>query len=180
MDKVRVTFGVIFSILLFCITPSDALISFGGRRGLRFSTALSSSLSPDVERAKAYLMGGPRPTPASSSSDSATSPSAHTMEATEAESATPMEAESNPMQAPKADRTNPLSPTGVEFIVGKPGPTWSGPTGTSFLPEDTVARCENGSPVEKAKMAKDPSNAFNDVSKQRSCGVGTSPGYNHR
>lgn len=37
------------------------------------------------------------------------------------------------------------------------------PTGTSFLPAETVERCKNGSPVEKAKMEKDPMNAFVDV-----------------
>jgi ferredoxin-nitrite reductase len=37
------------------------------------------------------------------------------------------------------------------------------PTGTSFLPEDTVARCEKGNPTEKAKLKKDPINAWVDV-----------------
>lgn len=37
------------------------------------------------------------------------------------------------------------------------------PTGTSFLPEETVERAKAGSPIEKAKMAKDPTNAWVDV-----------------
>lgn len=37
------------------------------------------------------------------------------------------------------------------------------PTGTSFLPEETVERCKNGSPIEKTKMAKDGTAAFVDI-----------------
>ena len=37
------------------------------------------------------------------------------------------------------------------------------PTGTSFLPEETLARCEKGNPTEKAKLKKDPINAWVDV-----------------
>jgi hypothetical protein len=37
------------------------------------------------------------------------------------------------------------------------------PTGTSFLPEETIERCNAGSPIEKAKMEKDPVNAWVDV-----------------
>jgi hypothetical protein len=37
------------------------------------------------------------------------------------------------------------------------------PTGTSFLPEETVERCKKGSPIEKIKMAKDGTSAFVDV-----------------
>ena len=37
------------------------------------------------------------------------------------------------------------------------------PTGTSFLPEETVERAKDGSPIEKVKMAKDPVNAWVDV-----------------
>lgn len=37
------------------------------------------------------------------------------------------------------------------------------PTGTSFLPEETVERCKVGSPIEKIKLAKDPINAWVDV-----------------
>mmetsp|Transcript_47049 Transcript_47049/g.114806 ORF Transcript_47049/g.114806 Transcript_47049/m.114806 type:complete len:616 (+) Transcript_47049:284-2131(+) len=37
------------------------------------------------------------------------------------------------------------------------------PTGASFLPEETVERAKAGSPIEKAKMAKDPINAWVDV-----------------
>jgi len=36
-------------------------------------------------------------------------------------------------------------------------------TGTSFLPEETLERCEAGSPVEKAKLAKDGTSAWIDV-----------------
>lgn len=55
------------------------------------------------------------------------------------------------------------TPLGNDFPVGPAGPTWTGPTGTSFLPEETVARAEEGNPIEKAKIAKDATNAFNDV-----------------
>ena len=37
------------------------------------------------------------------------------------------------------------------------------PTGTSFLPSETVERCEVGSPIEKAKIAKDATSAWVDV-----------------
>lgn len=37
------------------------------------------------------------------------------------------------------------------------------PTGTSFLPEETVERAQNGSPVEKVKLEKDGTSAFVDV-----------------
>ena len=37
------------------------------------------------------------------------------------------------------------------------------PTGASFLPEETIARCEKGNPTEKAKLKKDPINAWVDV-----------------
>jgi hypothetical protein len=37
------------------------------------------------------------------------------------------------------------------------------PTGTSFLPEEAVERAKVGNPIEKAKMAKDPTNAWIDV-----------------
>jgi hypothetical protein len=37
------------------------------------------------------------------------------------------------------------------------------PTGTSFLPTETLERAEQGSPVEKVKLAKDGTAAFVDV-----------------
>jgi len=37
------------------------------------------------------------------------------------------------------------------------------PTGTSFLPQDTVERAKVGNPIEKAKIAKDGSSAWVDV-----------------
>jgi hypothetical protein len=37
------------------------------------------------------------------------------------------------------------------------------PTGTSFLPEDTIERAKIGSPIEKIKLAKDGTAAFVDV-----------------
>jgi hypothetical protein len=37
------------------------------------------------------------------------------------------------------------------------------PTGTSFLPEETIERCKSGSPIEKIKMEKDATSAFVDI-----------------
>ena len=37
------------------------------------------------------------------------------------------------------------------------------PTGTSFLPQETVERAQVGNPTEKVKLAKDPINAWVDV-----------------
>lgn len=37
------------------------------------------------------------------------------------------------------------------------------PTGTSFLPKEAIERAEKGSPIEKAKLAKDGTAAFVDV-----------------
>lgn len=37
------------------------------------------------------------------------------------------------------------------------------PTGTSFLPAETVERCEKGNPTEKQKLQKDPINAWVDI-----------------
>lgn len=37
------------------------------------------------------------------------------------------------------------------------------PTGTSFLPEETLERAKNGSPIEKQKLEKDGTAAFVDV-----------------
>lgn len=37
------------------------------------------------------------------------------------------------------------------------------PTGTSFLPEETLERAKKGNPTEKAKLKKDPINAWIDV-----------------
>jgi hypothetical protein len=37
------------------------------------------------------------------------------------------------------------------------------PTGTSFLPTETVEQAKVGSPIEKIKMAKDGTSAFVDV-----------------
>lgn len=37
------------------------------------------------------------------------------------------------------------------------------PTGTSFLPAETIERAKKGSPIEKAKLEKDPVNAWVDV-----------------
>merc|ERR1719502_378477 len=61
----------------------------------------------------------------------------------------------------------PLSPIGTPFSVQKPGPNmWDesgNPTGTSFLPAETVERAKEGNPIEKAKMAKDAVTVFNSV-----------------
>merc|ERR1719198_710620 len=56
-----------------------------------------------------------------------------------------------------------LSPIGTPFTVGPAGPTWTGPTGTSFLPQEAVERAQEGNPIEKAKIAKDATTAFNSV-----------------
>jgi ferredoxin-nitrite reductase len=45
---------------------------------------------------------------------------------------------------------------GIDERTGKP-------TGTSFLPKDTIERAMAGSPIEKIKMAKDGTSAFVDV-----------------
>jgi len=37
------------------------------------------------------------------------------------------------------------------------------PTGTSFLPKETVERCEKGNPTEKVKLQNDPINAWVDI-----------------
>ena len=37
------------------------------------------------------------------------------------------------------------------------------PTGTSFLPEETVERCAKGNPTEKVKLKGDPINAWVDI-----------------
>jgi ferredoxin-nitrite reductase len=37
------------------------------------------------------------------------------------------------------------------------------PTGTSFLPEETIERAKTGSPIEKIKLEKDGSAAWVDV-----------------
>ena len=37
------------------------------------------------------------------------------------------------------------------------------PTGTSFLPEETLERCAKGNPTEKAKLKKDPIHSFVDI-----------------
>ena len=55
----------------------------------------------------------------------------------------------------------PLSSTAVdvESIDARTGK----PTGTSFLPEETVERALAGNKIEKTKMAKDPSSSWVDV-----------------
>jgi len=63
---------------------------------------------------------------------------------------------------PKAAATI-LTPMGDPFVVGPAGPTWTGPTGTSFLPAETIERAEVGNPIEKAKLAKDATSVFNSV-----------------
>ena len=37
------------------------------------------------------------------------------------------------------------------------------PTGTSFLPEETLERCAKGNPTEKAKLKKDPIHSWIDI-----------------
>jgi len=63
----------------------------------------------------------------------------------------------------RSKSTQSVSPIGTPFQHGPSGPTWTGPTGTSFLPAETLERAEAGSPVEKAKLAKDGTTAFNNV-----------------
>ncbi len=65
--------------------------------------------------------------------------------------------------APAVAALSIKSPIGTPFTVGAAGPTWTGPTGTSFLPEETIERAKDGNPIEKAKLAKDATAAFNDV-----------------
>lgn len=65
--------------------------------------------------------------------------------------------------APAVAALSIKSPIGTPFSVGAAGPTWTGPTGTSFLPEETLERAKDGNPIEKAKLAKDATAAFNDV-----------------
>ena len=55
------------------------------------------------------------------------------------------------------------SPAGIPWTVGPAGPTWEGPTGSSFLPEEALERAAAGNPIEKAKLAKDATTAFNSV-----------------
>jgi len=63
-----------------------------------------------------------------------------------------------------ATMTVPKSPMGTEFLVGPAGPTWADErTGTSFLPQDAIDRAAEGNPIEKAKLAKDATTAFNSV-----------------
>ena len=68
---------------------------------------------------------------------------------------------------PASNIMTTLSPMGTPFSVQKPGPKmWDesgNPTGTSFLPAETIARAEDGNPIEKAKLAKDAVTAFNSV-----------------
>merc|ERR1740138_1011154 len=54
----------------------------------------------------------------------------------------------------------PLSDPRGEEARGK---KWEGATGTSFLPEEAVERALAGNPIEKAKIAKDATTAFNSV-----------------
>jgi len=65
--------------------------------------------------------------------------------------------------SPGDDAEYPLSPIGTPFKIPPPGPSWTGRAGTSYLPEETIKLAEKGSPVEKVKLKKDPTNAFNDV-----------------
>ena len=60
--------------------------------------------------------------------------------------------------------TEKISPSGNPW-TSQSGPTWDGlgRTGTSFLTEEAVERAGEGNPIEKAKLAKDATNAFNDV-----------------
>lgn len=60
----------------------------------------------------------------------------------------------------------PLSSTITEEFVELTSagpPTVKKPTGTSFLPAETVERCKVGNPAEKAKIAKDGTSAWVDV-----------------
>ena len=61
-----------------------------------------------------------------------------------------------------------LTKTSTKIFSTVEKPTASGvridkPTGTSFLPKETVERCEKGNPTEKAKLKKDPINAWVDI-----------------
>jgi len=52
--------------------------------------------------------------------------------------------------------TETVTPKLVDERTGKP-------TGLSFLPQETIDRAAQGSPVEKVKLAKDGTSAFVDV-----------------
>ena len=60
-----------------------------------------------------------------------------------------------------------VSPIGTPFSaqrpLAQPEKKWTGATGTSFLPEATVARAEEGNPIEKVKLAADATTIFNSV-----------------
>jgi ferredoxin-nitrite reductase len=62
-------------------------------------------------------------------------------------------------QLPLSDPRGEKSPT----YEGQRGKAWEGVTGSSFLPEDTLARAAEGNPVEQAKVAKDATTIFNSV-----------------
>ncbi|CAB9499834.1 Ferredoxin--nitrite reductase, chloroplastic (Fragment) [Seminavis robusta] len=51
----------------------------------------------------------------------------------------------------------------LNVAAAEPDVTVEKPTGTSFLPEETVERAKVGSPVEKVKLAKDGTSAWVDV-----------------
>eukprot|EP00543_Licmophora_paradoxa_P009519 CAMPEP_0202477274 /NCGR_PEP_ID=MMETSP1360-20130828/93859_1 /ASSEMBLY_ACC=CAM_ASM_000848 /TAXON_ID=515479 /ORGANISM="Licmophora paradoxa, Strain CCMP2313" /LENGTH=593 /DNA_ID=CAMNT_0049104517 /DNA_START=45 /DNA_END=1826 /DNA_ORIENTATION=+ len=59
----------------------------------------------------------------------------------------------------RLSRTTPLYSTVEDEVSARTGK----PTGTSFLPEETVERAKKGNPTEKAKIAKDPSSAWVDI-----------------
>jgi len=55
-------------------------------------------------------------------------------------------------------------PAGRSDAFGRSNALFMGmPTGTSFLPDETVERAKVGNPIEKAKLAKDGTSAFTDV-----------------
>jgi hypothetical protein len=66
-----------------------------------------------------------------------------------------LDAFSTPNSIPKRSSLTAVK-SEYEVAVGKP-------TGTSFLPDETLGRAKEGSPVEKIKLEKDGTSAFVDV-----------------
>jgi len=75
----------------------------------------------------------------------------------------------SPMNVDKPSTTRAVSAVDQDTVVENEVEIARGPiivekpTGTSFLPEETLERAKKGNPTEKAKLKKDPINAWVDV-----------------